>query len=357
MFTDQRVGGEDAEHFVSDIFKECNRLEITPSNIVVHIEDLTKFLKDVRLPEIKDYINNKIVQEKDIDDKIRQLRDYIAGLELKKSQLESKNDLILEQSRRVEQGIKSYFGFKQGLENHGISMADDIPKFASTVRCIAEYGYDPQRVIKEFIETQYHQDKLRALQIAAGDKQKDVSKLESQNSSLARAICLHSSILEVYNELNNAGFDIEKLKGLHETIRKIAESNQISTWAAVVKFFKDIETQYDAKLGFEAEKDRLNTEIQVLEEKRKIELENLREQPFIGAIIIRLIQLGLTEDDILKCSKMLLNLFKGPYSVKSIALGMIDTIRAMAISRTRTSSGDRAIEILDKAQEELSKLD
>ena len=29
---------------------------------------------------------------------------------------------------------------------------------------------------------------------------------------------------------------------------------------------------------------------------------------------------------------MLLNLFKGPYSVKDIALGMIETIRAMVIS-------------------------
>jgi hypothetical protein len=222
MFTDQRVDGEDAELFVSDIFKECNRLGITPSNIVVHIEDLTKFSKDVRLPEIKDYINNKIVQEKELDDKIRQLSDDIAALQLKKSQFERNCDLILEQSKRVEEGIKSYFGFKQGLEDHGISMTDDIPRFASTVRCIAEYGYDPQRVIKEFSDTQYHRSKLRALQIAADDKQKDVSILESQNSSLARAISLHSSILEVYNELNNAGFGIEKLKGLYETIRKIA---------------------------------------------------------------------------------------------------------------------------------------
>ncbi len=45
---------------------------------------------------------------------------------------------------------------------------------------------------------------------------------------------------------------------------------------------------------------------------------------------------------------MLLNLFKGPYSVKDIALGMIETIRAMVISRPRTSSGDRTFEILDK---------
>jgi len=265
--------------------------------------------------------------------------------------------LILEQSRRVEEGMKSYFGFKQGMENHGISMTDDIPRFASTVRCMADYGYDPQRVIIEFNDTQYHQGRLRALQITADDKQKDVSRLESQNSSLVRAISFHSGILDVYNELNYAGFGIEKLKRLHETIRKIGKANQISTWAAVDKFFEDIETQYDAKLGFEAEKDRLNTEIRVLKEKRKKELENLREQPFIGAIIIRLIQLGLTEDDILQSSKMLLNLFKGHYSVKSIALGMIMNIRAMAISRARTSSGDRTIEILDKAREELSKLD
>lgn len=59
------------------------------------------------------------------------------------------------------------------------------------------------------------------------------------------------------------------MKRLHETIRKIAKANQISTWAAVDKFFEDIETQYDAKLGFEAEKDRLNTEIQLLQEKQK----------------------------------------------------------------------------------------
>jgi hypothetical protein len=45
--------------------------------------------------------------------------------------------------------------------------------------------------------------------------------------------------------------------------------DSIAKATAVDKFFEDIETQYDAKLGFEAEKDRLNTEIQVLQEKQK----------------------------------------------------------------------------------------
>ena len=80
-----------------------------------------------------------MVQEKELDDKKRQLSDDIAGLELKMSQLEREYDLILEQSRRVEEGMKSYFSFKQELESQGISMTDDIPRFAGTVRCIASY--------------------------------------------------------------------------------------------------------------------------------------------------------------------------------------------------------------------------
>jgi hypothetical protein len=112
-----------------------------------------------------------------------------------KSHLERKRDLILEQSKRVEKEMKSYFGSKQELESYGISMIDDIPKFVSAIRCIADYGYDPQRVIKEFNDTQYHQDKLRALKIAADEKQKEVAILESQDASLAQAISLHSSIL------------------------------------------------------------------------------------------------------------------------------------------------------------------
>lgn len=198
MFADKGVDGEAAEHFVSDAYKECDRLGITPSNIVVHIEDLTKFSKDIRLPEIEGYINEKILQEKELDEKIRQLSNGISDLEMKTSQLERKRNMILEQSKRVEKEMKSYFGFRQELESYGISMTDDIPKFVSTIRCIADYCYDPQRIIKEFNDTQYHQDKLRALKIAADEKQKEIAILKSQDASLAHAISLHSSILNVY---------------------------------------------------------------------------------------------------------------------------------------------------------------
>ena len=212
-------------------------------------------------------------------------------------------------------------------------------------------------IIKEFNDTSYHQNKLRALKIAAEEKEKYVASLERQDLSLVQAISSHSYMLDVYNDLQNTGFDIGKLKILHETILKIAESNQISSLYAIDKFFKDIEAQYDAKLGFEDEKDRLKTEIQDLKEKRKKELARTRDQPFIGPIIMRLMQLGLSEDDMLENLKMLLNLFDTPRSVKNLALVMIRSIETKAAGRARTTSDDMTLNILRKAREELSELD
>jgi hypothetical protein len=68
---------------------------------------------------------------------------------------------------------------------------------------------------------------------------------------------------------------------LLHTILDITNSNGITYWLVVNKFFNDIETQYDAKLGFESEKESLNLEIQILREEPEKMLRRLRAQPFV----------------------------------------------------------------------------
>jgi len=236
-------------------------------------------------------------------------------------------------------------------------MTDDIPKFASTVKSIAEYGYDHQRVLEEFNDIQYHQDKLRAMKIAVDEKQKEIERLDGQNSSLLKSISLHSSKADLYNQLDIEGFGIKELKRLLDTIMNIATSNQISYWVAIDKFFSDIETQYDAKLGFESAKDKLITEINMLKEEREKMLENLRNQPLVGPIIMRFHALGLNENDIVEYTKIFPKIWKSSYSIIEIALGVIRAVEEMASNRTRTASNDKTIEILGRTKEELSKLD
>jgi predicted RNase H-like nuclease (RuvC/YqgF family) len=167
--SEQGIDGETAEHFISDTYKKCNNLGVTPTKIVTHIEDLIKFSDQVRLPEIEDYIKQMTVKGRELEKRSQELMDQISALEEQKSELQKSLDLVLEQKRKATEEMNSYFDAKQELDKHKISITEDIRKFAKTVKCIAEYGYEPKRVLAEFGDIQYLAHKRQALEIARGN--------------------------------------------------------------------------------------------------------------------------------------------------------------------------------------------
>ncbi len=87
-------------------------------------------------------------------------------------------------------------------------------------------------------------------------------------------------------------------------ISEIAKSNDISAEQDVSKFLKDVDEQYDRKIGFE---EKINS-------KRK-ELESLNNQihhnqlilqaiPFLGPALHNLFQNGVSEHDIIKINQL-----------------------------------------------------
>jgi len=360
VLSDQGLDGETAEHIISDTYKKCSSLGITPSKVVAYIEDLIKFSGNIRLPEIEDYINQKIAKKTELEKELQELGVEISILEEQKSELEKGRDLALEQKRKATEEMKSYFDVKQELAKYNISMTEDIQKFARIVKGIAEYGYEPQKVLREFEDNQYLVSKRQALEIIIDEKQKNLAKLKQDDYSLRQAINLHSENLSLYNELANIGFGSNELRRLLNTILDITSSNRIDHWLAVDKFFKDIETQYDAKLGFESEKESLDLKIQTLKEERGKMLQTLSVQPFIGPIIVKLLQLGLTENDILKMGEIYLNLLNRTFSLEDLTKGMIKTIDTMTTTTSYTKTtrnNDKRTEILSKVRQNLLQLD
>ena len=94
--------------------------------------------------------------------------------------------------------MKSYFDAKQELDKHKISITEDVPKFAKSVKGIAEYGYEPKKVIAEFEDIRYLGRKRQVLEIQTDEMQKNLAKLKQQDYSLRNAINLHSENLSVY---------------------------------------------------------------------------------------------------------------------------------------------------------------
>jgi hypothetical protein len=102
-------------------------------------------------------------------------------------------------------------------------------------------------------------------------------------------------------------FGLKELRLLHHTITEIALANKIPTDEATTKFFKDIYKQYDNKLGFESEIDILRSEISKLNQ----EEEGLRSQMMtlssVNPSLIRLLQKGVSEQDIVDVAELLEN--------------------------------------------------
>ena len=101
-------------------------------------------------------------------------------------------------------------------------------------------------------------------------------------------------------------FGLEELKLLSNTINEIAVANNMPLYEAQQKFFKDVEEQYDNKLGFESKVQNLRLEINKLSE------QNIR-LPLVGPLLARLVQSGVNEQDIINVAYI----FNTPIGSKS----------------------------------------
>jgi hypothetical protein len=78
----------------------------------------------------------------------------------------------------------------------------------------------------------------------------------------------------------------------------------------VQKFYKDIEEQYDDKLGFESQLNKLRSEIATVSINLNFSRRALLDQPLVGPSLQRLFSKGVVEQDIVE----LANLFERSYS-------------------------------------------
>jgi hypothetical protein len=84
----------------------------------------------------------------------------------------------------------------------------------------------------------------------------------------------------------------------------IAFSNNISSNEAYLKFFKDIEEEYDNKFGFEIKVQEKKKEIYQLKNQLNADRLALQLQPFVGTVLQNLFQNGVSEEDIINMNDL-----------------------------------------------------
>ncbi len=286
------VKEDDFESYILDIYNRCKDLGLSPENIASHLKDLLE-LSTTNIPfsQIPNHIKQKVEQKQKLEEEIKNLERKIEMLTLEKSDMESLRDLALHDERMTAIELKSYLDIKAELRKYGIPV-DDISKFAKAVNGIRQYGYDVGKVISEFSESQSLKTRHKMLEDSVGLLQNESNYLGQKCSSLKNMVNSHEQIISIFKELEAMGFGFEELKLLWNTINDSALANKLPMYDAQQKFFKDVEEQYDNKLGFESTVQNLQLEINKLSEQNS-------KLPLVGPLLAILVQSGVNEQDII----------------------------------------------------------
>jgi hypothetical protein len=128
--------------------------------------------------------------------------------------------------------------------------------------------------------------------------------LNQECSTLQQLVNSYNQKLSLYDELQNMGFGLKELKLLRNTINEIAYANNIPADQAQQKFYKDIEEQYDDKLGFELQLNKLRSEISTVNINLNFSRTALISQPLVGPSLQRLFSKGVGEQDIVELANL-----------------------------------------------------
>jgi cell division protein FtsB len=299
------------ESFMIDVYKRGNNLGLTPESIASYLTNLIEFSKTVPFSQISEFIQQKVEEKKELEQEIETLNDQIKKLNEEKSISEARRASALHEENVTIAELKSYSDLKKELGWYGIDIDDDLLKFAKVVRGISQEGYDAGKVVKEFSDLESLRREHWSYQASIPDLKKKYDGLEQECSTLEQSVNSCNQTLSLYNELQDMGFGLKELKLLRNTFNEIAYANNILKDQACQKFYRDIEEEYDDKLGFESKLNTLRSDIVTVNENLNVSRIALFAQPLVGPSLQRLFSKGLVEQDIVELVNILFGRSRG----------------------------------------------
>ena len=274
-------------------------------------------------------------------------------LQLEKSDSENILKMAMTDYKTTTEQLEWYSGLREELAKYGIPV-NDVSHLAKMIDGVKALGYDPVKITNEISNLEVLRIQYKNYQSWIPTAKNQLEGLGQTRSALEQLIQSHRQTLSIYNELESFGFGLKELKLLYHTVDEISIANNIPIGDGVKKFLKDVDDNYDDRLGFASKVEKLDLEITRLTQ----QLNGLRVQlsvhPLVGQVLLRLVQNGLNEEEIIAIADLIKNDFssrRDPSTRQGQSL--IDDVRQYgSIKSTNYYLGEQA----DKLKKEVSSL-
>jgi uncharacterized protein (UPF0335 family) len=136
---------------------------------------------------------------------------------------------------------------------------NEIELFIKAIKDFNSYDYDIPKIIAEY-------NRIEDLRKEGRFLEGHISLWTDTKASIDSQIAQSQLAINIFNELKGMGFGLKELKTLYNMVIEISKSNGIEYSEAISKFIKDIENNYDSKLGLEKSVNELNAKKNEIEE-------------------------------------------------------------------------------------------
>ncbi len=257
------------------------------------------------ISQISLFIDQKKKECTELENYKKDLESEIKKLQIERNNLKIENDKLTEFNKKIIPYLDWYYTLKKELwERYSIGI-DDFEKFTKLINDFRNLGLDIPKIIEKYVTAITIEDKIQ-------EETQKLDRLRMQSKQLNDSLLnwqdeinQHKQYLDIYQQLKSMGFGLKEIKQLRYTILEIAAANNITDDNAILKFLKDLEEQYDNKLGFEIKVDEKRKELNKLNSQIINFQYTLKATPFVGPAIYNLFQKGVFEQDILAISQLI----------------------------------------------------
>ena len=326
-------------YFVEAVYKNCKDHKIKPSIIVRWINDLFNFYSirdnesrddtiykdsnthrkntdieefrssrldenyDNKIPfisEVSNFITNKRKSIIYLEKKKNSITDDIAILE--KQKMERKSELV--KVIKKEKKAYSYFDWYNSISQHlfnryGLLLEQEIDFFANALKDFKQYHFSATKILSEYKIIESLRNERKKIQDEVDENTLKRDNILSEIKSLEDRSNYYQQTIDIYRELHKEGLGLKVLKQLNFIVRESALENGLEVKDSIKRFLKDVQHQYDNKLGFENKINDLKSEMKKLEEQVPEYQFYLTLQGIVGPTLIHLHNCGVTNEDII----------------------------------------------------------
>jgi len=348
---------DDFYYFIEFIYNNCRNIGIKSTDVVGWMQDMidfslllfdndenrtSRFERDIDEMESLD-INKKFLYEKSAETRnndnkvqipfISKISGYIEQKKLEGHNLDINNKEIQQQLRELEErknritynitNLKKKESFsltyldwykslkEELLDQYNIYLEEEINSFVNMFSDFKDYGYDSHEIVKEYKQIESLRAEKEAMQGIVESHKDTRDGLMKEIGRLIQNEEHSKQSIKIVSELYYAGFGFEELGHLKDTVVKISVENNISWFEAGKKLIKDIESQYDSKLGFETKISDLKTEKKKLEDEVPGYKERLQSQVNALGVLQYFYSQDVTDDDIINMSDVVMAYVNG----------------------------------------------